>query len=169
MSFAVPVLLTSEFRLENFDCGKESLNQYLKRFALTNIAAGIARTYVTTIPGEKEVIGYYSLAAGSVEKASAPERVTKGAPNLPVPLVLIARLAVDKRYHGQGLGKGLLRDGLLRVVTAADVIGVRAVLVHAKDEEARAFYQRWGFVSSPTNDLHLMLLMKDLKRTLGAG
>ncbi|MGZ8901623.1 MAG: GNAT family N-acetyltransferase [Limisphaerales bacterium] len=168
MSFSPPALITAAFRLENFDCGKDSLNQYLKKFALKNTNAGTARTYVTTRQGEIEVAGYYSLAAGSLEKAHAPERVSKGTPNHPIPVVLIARLAIDKTYQGQGLGKGLLRDALLRVAAAADVIGVRAVLVHAKDSEARQFYEKWGFVRSPTNELHLMLLMKDLRRTVGA-
>ena len=105
MSFAPPVLIDAEFHLESFDCGKDPLNQYLKKFALTNSAAGIARTYVTTRPGEKDVLAYYSLAAGSVERAVAPERVSKGAPNYPIPVVLIARLAVDRHVQGQGLGR----------------------------------------------------------------
>ena len=168
MSFLAPTLISAEFLVEEFDCGKEPLNQYLKRFALVNTAAGVARTYVTVINGEWAAMGYYSLAAGSAERAHAPERVTKGTPNYPVPVVLIGRMAVDKRCQGQGLGKGLLRDALLRIASAAEVIGVRAVLVHAKDREARKFYEKWGFVSSPTNELHLMLLMKDLKRVLSS-
>ncbi len=101
MSFAaLPVLLTARHRVEDFDCGNESLNLYLKRFALTNTASGTARTYVATAIGEASVIGYYSLAAASVEKAQVPERVGKGTPNHPVPVVLLARLAVDLRFQG---------------------------------------------------------------------
>ncbi len=152
--------------METFDCGKESLNQYLKRFALTNTAAGSARTYVTTVTREVSVIGYYSLAAGAVERAAVPERVAKGISNQPVPVVLLARLAVNRRFQGQGVGKGLLRDALLRSLAAAEAVGVRAVLVHAKDEQAAGFYRQFGFTPSPTDPLHLMLLMKDLRRTL---
>lgn len=166
MSFLSPALITAQHRVEDFDCGKESLNQYLKRFALTNTAAGSARTYVTTASGEPSVIGYYSLAAGSVEKAGVPERVAKGIPSHPVPVVLLARLAVDHRFQGRGVSKTLLRDALLRSLAAAEAIGIRAVLVHAKDEQAGSFYSWFGFVPSPTDPLHLMLLMKDLRRTL---
>jgi GNAT superfamily N-acetyltransferase len=168
MSFSAPAVLTVEHQVASFDCGKESLNQYLKRFALTNTAAGIARTYVTTRPGELEVLGYYSLAAGSVEKASVPERVAKGIPAHSVPVILLARLAVDQRVHGRGLGKDLLRDALHRALSATELIGIRAVLVHAKDAEAAAFYARFGFAASPTDSLHLMLMIKDLRRSLGS-
>jgi GNAT superfamily N-acetyltransferase len=166
MSFATPALITSEHRVEDFDCGKESLNQYLKRFALTNTAAGTARTYVSNITGEMSVIGYYSLAAGSVERTQVPARVAKGVPQHPVPVVLLARLAVDQGLQGQGVGKGLLRDALLRSLAASEVVGVRAILVHAKDESAANFYSQFGFIPSPTDPLHLMLLMKDLRRTV---
>ncbi|PWU11693.1 MAG: GNAT family N-acetyltransferase [Verrucomicrobia bacterium] len=166
MSFAPPALIAVTHQVETFDCGVESLNLYLNRFALMNTTAGIARTYVSTPEGELVVVGYYSLAAGSVERAAVPERIAKGIPQHPVPVVLLARLAVDRHCHGRGLGKGLLRDALQRALAAANVIGVRAVLVHAKDQKAASFYGRYGFVPSPTDPLHLMLLMKDLRRTL---
>ena len=166
MSFTRPALITAQPQVEAFDCANEPLNQYLKRFALTNSASGVARTYVTTPTGDPVVAGYYSLAAGSVEKARVPERVAKGLPLHPIPVVLLARLAVDQRFQGRGLGKSLLRDALQRTLAAAEVIGIRAVLVHAKDENAAAFYARFGFAPSPTDPLHLMLLMKDLRRTL---
>src|SRR5258708_28745828 len=124
MSFTPPGLITAQHQVAAFDCGKESLNQYLKRFALTNTAAGIARTYVTTEAGEAVVIGYYSLAAGSVDRGNVPERVAKGIPQHPVPVVLLARLAVDQRLQDKGLGKSLLPDALQRVVSAAAVVGV---------------------------------------------
>src|SRR5690242_18740472 len=114
MIFSAPALILASHEVGGFDSGKESLDQYLKRFALTNSAAGVARTYVTTVQGETSVAGYYSLAAGSVERAIVPERVAKGIPNHPAPVVLLARLAVDKRLQGQGLGKSLLRDALHR-------------------------------------------------------
>jgi len=169
MSFSPPALIAAEHQVDSFDCGKEPLNNYLRRFALANTAAGIARTYVTTRPGEQSAIGYYSLAAGSVEKAQLPERIAKGVPNHPIPVVLLARLAVDQRFHNHGIGKGLLRDALERTLSAANVIGVRAVLVHAKDDDAAAFYAKFGFTRSPTDALHFMLLIKDLKRSLPSG
>src|SRR5947207_2169923 len=149
MSFSPPALIAAENDLETFDCGRHSLNQYLKRFALTNTAAGIARTYVTTVTQEASVIAYYSLAAGSVERADVPERIGKGVPNYPLPVVLLARLAVDVRFQSQGVGKGLLRDALQRASSAAGIIGVRAILVHAKDQDAASFYKRFGFAPSP--------------------
>jgi len=166
MNLSRPALMTVEHQVQEFDCGTESLNLYLKRFALSNTAAGIARTYVATFSGELSVVGYYSLAAGSVEKANVPERVGKGVPNHPGPVVLLARLAVDHHLQGQGVGKGLLRDALLRSLTAAAVVGIRAILVHAKDDQAARFYSKFGFAASPTEPLHLMLLMKDLRLTV---
>lgn len=163
MSFRPPELIKAEHNVNDFNCGHESLDAFLKRFALTNTAAGIARTYITTIDGSNQVVGYYSLAASSVEQAKAPERVTKGTPRHPFPAILLGRLAVDKRYQQKGLGKALLKDALLRSVSAADSIGVRVVLVHAKDEQAAAFYRKYDFVPSPTDPLHLMLLIKDIK------
>ena len=160
MNFSVPALISAEHQVEDFDCGREFLNQYLKRFALTNTAAGAARTYVTTIQGGLSVVGYYSLAAGSVEKASVPERIGKGIAQHPVPVVLLARLAADRSVQGQGLGKALLRT-----LSAASVIGIRAVMVHAKDEDARNFYLKFGFVPSPVDPLLLVLLIKDITRS----
>lgn len=112
------------------------------------------------------MVGYYALAAGSVEPAQAPERVKKGLARHPIPVILLARLAVDRREHGNGLGKALLKDALIRAAGAATAIGARAVLVHAKDEEARTFYEHFDFEPSPTDPLHLFLLMKDLQRTV---
>ena len=166
MNFGAPERITAEHSVSDFNCGKEALNLYLKRFALTNTAAGSARTFVVCLADTQRVAGYYSLAAGSVELAQVPGRVAKGLPKHPVPVVLLARLAVDCSFHGQGLGKELLRDALLRSLAAADKIGIRAVLVHAKDEEAARFYTYCGFSPSPTDPLHLLLLIKDLRQTL---
>jgi len=127
----------------------------------------VAKTCVTTLSGDSQVIGYYSIAAGSVQKTHTPERIAKGLPNHPVPIVLLARLAVDVRFQGKGLGKGLLRDALARVCSAANLVGIRSLLVHAKDAQAAAFYTQYGFSASPIDPLHLMLLIKDIKRSLG--
>jgi predicted N-acetyltransferase YhbS len=113
------------------------------------------------------VVGYYALAAGSVEREHAPERVKKGLARHPIPVILLARLAVDRGEQGKGLGAALLKDALIRAAAAADEIGARAVLVHARDDDARAFYERFDFESSPTDPLHLFLLMKDLKNAIG--
>lgn len=109
------------------------------------------------------MVGYYTLAAGSVRREETPARVAKGLAAHPVRVILLARLAVDSREKGKGLGAGLLKDALLRSVQAADIVGCRAVLVHAKDEGARAFYQRFGFEPSPGDPFCLYLLMKDIK------
>ena len=151
--------------LGQFNCGKPPLDSWLKKFALINQSNKSARTYVVHRGGA--VIGYFSLAAGSVAKEEAPERIVQGLANHPVPVVLLARLAVDVTEQGKGLGSALLKDALLRIVEAADVIGVRAVLVHALDEEVRGFYEHHDFERSPVHDMQLMLLMKDLKAASG--
>ncbi len=147
-----------------FDCGKEPLNRFLKRFALANQRADSARTYV--VCQESPVIAYYSLAAGAVEYADVPLRVGRGLARHPVPVMLLARLAVDRTWQGRGLGKALIKDALLRTATAAEVVGIRALLVHAKDEEARIWYEALDFEPSPTDPYHLFLLMKDLRALL---
>jgi GNAT superfamily N-acetyltransferase len=166
MTFRAPELLAVEHETDAFDCGSPALNNYLKRFALTNNATGSARTYVACPETSATVIGYYSLCAGSIEKSAAAERIAKGMPAHPIPVILLARLAVDRRFQGKGLGAGLLKDALLRALNAADAIGIRAVLVHAKDSSATTFYAHFGFAPSPTDPLHLMLLIKDIKHAL---
>lgn len=160
-----PVPLHRDYDVTAFDCGASPLNEYLQRFALTNHQNRSARTYVAT--RGKRVVGYYTLAAGAVRREDAPSRVAKGLANYPVPIILLARLAVDRSEQGHGLGRALLKDALLRAIQAADLIGCRAVLVHAKDQSAQAFYRRFGFEPSPTDELHLYLLMKDIERSLG--
>lgn len=153
--------------VEYFDCGQPALNQFLQRFALVNQKSNSAQTYVSCHSGS--VVGFYSLAVGSVEPAAAAPRVIKGIPQHPVPVMILARLAVDLRQQGAGLGKALLKDALLRTGQAADIAGVRALLVHAKDEPARQWYLNWEFEPSPSDPFHLFLLMKDLKAILAGG
>ena len=114
------------------------------------------------------MVGYYSLAVGAVERGEAPARIRKGLARHPIPVMLLARLAADRAEHGRGLGRILLRDALLRTAEAAEIAGIRAILVHAKDDEARAWYERLDFEPSPTNPSHLFLLMKDLRASLRA-
>ena len=159
-------LLSERHAVGDFDCATHpSLNEWLKRYAIANQKNESARTYV--VCRGKDVVGYYSLAAGSVSREEAPERIVRGLARHPVPVVLLARLAVDRREQGRGLGKALLKDAVLRIAAAADLIGVRAVLVHAIDKRASEFYRRFGFEESPLDEFHLMLLMKDLRKNFG--
>jgi GNAT superfamily N-acetyltransferase len=152
--------LRREHLLDGFDCGKEDLNRFLKRQAWSNQQAHGAQTYV--LAKELRVLGYYSLAAGSIVHDQATERVKKGLARHPIPIILLARLAVDVSIHGKGVGSALLKDALQRAAHAADTIGARALLVHAKDDAARAFYEHFTFESSPSDPYHLLLIMKDL-------
>ena len=152
--------------VSSFDCGKAPLDRFLKRFALVNQRADSARTYVAC--RGSTVLAYYSLAVGAVEHRAAPFRVGKGLARHSVPVVLLARLAVDRTEQGRGLGQALLADALLRTRAVADIAGVRALLVHAKDDDARAWYERLEFEPSPTDSHHLFLLMKDLRAILEA-
>lgn len=157
--------LRREHILDSFDCGKEDLNRFLKRQAWNNQQAHSAQTYVLT--KDLVVLGYYSLAAGSVTHEEATERAKKGLARHPIPVILLARLAVDASLHGEGIGSALLKDALLRAAHAAETIGARAVLVHAKDDQAKAFYEHFNFEASPSDPYHLLLIMKDLMRIMG--
>ena len=147
-----------------FDSGQPDLNQFLQRFALTNQRASSAQTYVCCYEGV--VVGFYSLAVGSVEPEAAAPRVLKGMARHPVPVMILARLAVDQKHQGMGLGRALLKDALLRTAQAADIAGIRALLVHAKGNAARQWYLNWEFEPSQTNPFHLFLLLKDSKAIL---
>jgi predicted N-acetyltransferase YhbS len=150
--------------IDAFDCGREALNRFLIRFAFQNQQGGASQTYVAL--ADEEVVGYYTLAVGQVEYDEAPERLTKGLARHPVPIMLLARLAVAISWQGKKLGAGLLKDAMLRTLQAADIAGIRAFAVHAKDEEARAFYEHFNFVPSPTDPFHLFRLLKDIRSFL---
>lgn len=158
--------LRREHLLDRFDCGREELNDFLRRRAWNNQQANSAQTYV--LAQDLVVSGYYSLAAGAVTHEEAPERVKKGLARHAIPVILLARLAVDRAVQGRGVGPALLKDALLRAASAADTIGARAVLVHAKDDPAKGFYQHFDFEPSPSDPYHLLLIMKDVKRILGS-
>jgi GNAT superfamily N-acetyltransferase len=147
--------------LETFDCGQSELNRFLIRHALQAQQANSSQTYVG-LRG-KTVIGFYTIVAGEVRHADAPARVAKGMPKYPIPLLVLARLAVHSDWQGCGIGAGLLLDALGRTLQAADIIGVRALAVHAKDDSAASFYWHFGFMSSPTDKRHLFLLIKDIR------
>lgn len=157
--------LDRSHEVDAFDCGHQDLDRYIARFALNNQSAGSAQTYVA-IAGQR-VVGYYSLAVGAVAHAEAPPRIVKGLARHPVPVMLLARLAVDITSKGQGLGAALLHDALARTLQAADIAGIRAVIVHAKDDDARRFYEHFDFDPSPTDPYHLYLLIKELRRVGG--
>lgn len=150
--------------VEGFDCGNEPLNRYLVRFALQNQLAGAAQTYVG-IAGEI-IVGYHSLTVGQVSLESSPERLKKGLAQYPVLIMLLARLAVARHWQGGGVGKALLRGAMQRTLQAADFAGIRALAVHAKDEDARRFYSHFDFIASPTDPLHLFVLLKDVRRLI---
>ena len=162
-----PAPLSAAHFISHFDCGHASLNHWLKKKALKATRPGSsARTYVVC-KQDQTVLGYYALASGSVSREDVPGEVRRNTPD-PVPIVLLARLAVDVSVKGQGLGRGLLKDAFLRVYAAAEHIGIRAMLVHAIDEQARLFYLKHGFYDSPTNDMTLMLTINEIENALAA-
>ena len=153
---------------QSVDCGSEAQTTWLVRHALQAHQAHSAKVYVVCRNGSRAVVGYYALAAGSIEHASAPPRLTKGVGRYPVPVVILTRLGVDLNEQGRGLGSALVRDALFQVALIAERIGVRALLIHAETLDAAAFYQAIdpGFEPSPTDPLHLILLTKDLRRAI---
>jgi GNAT superfamily N-acetyltransferase len=159
-----PELLADSHELEPFDCGAPSLDHWLKHRARGNQASGASRVYV--VCRGDIVVGYYALAAGAIERDEAPSKVRRNMPS-PVPVIVLGRLAVDNREQGNGIGAALLRDALLRALSASREIGAAAVLVHALNDRAKAFYLEHGFVESPIEPLVLMLRIKDIAAALG--
>ncbi len=157
--------LSVEHDVASFDCGSEAPTTWLRRHALQAHQSDTARVYVVCRSPTHMVVGYYALAAGSVGHDEAPSRVAKGIGRYPVPIIILTRLGVDVDQQGRGLGSELLRDALLQVASIADRVGVRALLIHAETPAAAAFYQRIdpGFAASPTDPLHLIMLMKDIR------
>lgn len=147
--------------VQTFDSGRESLNRFLIQHALQSQQANSSRTYV--ILDEMKVVAFYSLAFGQLEHADAPERLTTGVARHPILVMLLARLAVSADRHGAGLGAALMKDAAQRTLQAADIAGLRALLVHAKDQNAVLFYKRFGFLRSPTEAFHLALPLKDMR------
>ena len=163
-ALSAPILLTKSHNRSEFDCGVSALNEYLKQYALQNQRKNAARTYVAT--RVNRIVGYYTLAYGSVSLAEAPPSVKAGLAKYPIPVILLARLAVDVTERGKGLGAGLLKDALLRTVQAAEIAGLRAMLVHAKDDAAKTFYQKFGFEPSPIDAYHLFMKVSDIIASL---
>jgi hypothetical protein len=159
-----PQALGANHVLEDFDCGKPGLNDWLLRHARQAQASGSAKTFVVT-DGHR-LAGYYSLAVGQIDTLEAPDRVRKGMGGYPIPVVILARLAVAMQDHGRGIGIGMLQDAIRRTVAISEQAGVRALLTHPIDVEAECFYLRFGFEASPAQEKQLLLLLKDARRLL---
>ncbi len=164
MELTEPSALAAGHELDEFDCGKASLNDWLVRHARQSQSSGSAKTYV--VADEQRVVGYFSLTVGQIDTLEAPDRVRKGMGGYPVPVVILARLAVDQRMHGRGIGVGLLQEAIRRTVIISEQAGVRAMLTHPIDDEAARFYQRFGFEASPVREQQLLLLLKDARKLL---
>ncbi len=148
-----------------FDCGQPALDDWLRRRALSNQESGASRTYVMV--SDRRVVGYHALAVGAVASAEASGRVRRNMPD-PIPVMVLARLAVDRSHQERGLGRALLRDAVLRTLQAANIAGIRALLVHAKTGSARRFYVGHGFRASPVDPMVLMVTLHDMRAALGA-
>lgn len=163
--YSAPRAIRDTDDVASFASGEPDLDTYLRGRALANHVGGASRCFVTC--REQRVVGFYALAAAAVERRAVPGRVRRNMPE-PIPVILISRLAVDQSEQGSGLGAHLLRDAIARSVAAAELIGVRAVLVHALHDRARAFYTHFGIESSPSDPLHLLLLIDDASASMSA-
>lgn len=159
MNFSRPELLNSKHLMRDFSCGNSSLDDWLKRRALANQVSGATRTFVICV--EHKVVGFYALASGAISVQSSVGKFKRNMPN-PIPVVILARLAIDSKFQGQGLGRALFKDAALRVIQAADTIGIRGIIVHAISEDAKRFYLALGFQESPLESRLLMITLNDL-------
>ena len=166
MSLSAPQPLDASHRLEEFDCGKPALTDWLLHHARQAQSSGSARTFVVCDDGR--VAGYFSLTIGQIDTLEAPERIRRGMGQYPIPLVILARLAIDLDYQRQGLGFSLLQDAISRTVAIAEQAGIRALLTHPIDAEADAFYRHFGFEPTPAHEQHLIRLLKDARRFVRA-
>lgn len=165
MTIDIPRPLEPGHHVDDFDCGETALNRYLQKHALQSQRSYGTVTYVSL--SDNHVVGYYTLLYGSISHDAAAKRMTKGLGSYPtVPVIILARLAIDRSVQGKGLGKGLLKDALYRAYSAAQLAGLRAFVVHAKDDAAKAYYMQYDFESLPDNPLHLYRLISDIKREL---
>jgi predicted N-acetyltransferase YhbS len=163
VTLRAPEPLAEQHRLEGFDCGKPALNDWLMRHARQAQGSGSAKTFVVA-ENDGRMVGYFSLTVGQVDTLEAPERIRKGMGQYPVPVVILARLAVSLQDHGRGIGFGLLQDAIRRTMLIAERAGIRAMLTHPIDEDATKFYSRFGFIASPLREQQLLLLLKDARR-----
>lgn len=164
MSLRGPESLEAGHRLETFDCGKTALNEWLARHARQAQASGSAKTFI--VAEDEQVIGYFSLTVGQVDTLDAPDRIRKGMGHYPIPVVILARLAVATQAQGRGIGLGMLQDAIRRTLVISEQAGIRAMLTHPMDAGAARFYERFGFMPSPLRDQQLLLLLKDARRLI---
>ncbi len=164
MSLSDPESLGPQHRLEGFDCGKSTLNDWLLRHALQAQSSGSAKSFV--VADDLRVAAYFSLTVGQVDTLDAPERIRKGMGQYPIPVVILARLAVSRLDQGRGIGTGLLQNAIRRTLLIADQAGIRALLTHPIDDDATRFYLRFGFLASPAREGQLLLLLKDARRAI---
>jgi GNAT superfamily N-acetyltransferase len=159
-ALSAPEPLSENHLVDRFACGEPSLDDWLRRRALANQASGASRTFVTC--RDAQVVGYYALAAGAITSHEAPGRLRRNMPD-PIPAMVLGRLAIDRREQGKGLGAALLRDAVARTRRLAQEAGIAGMLVHALSEDAKRFYEHWGFIESPYNPMTLVARLKDLK------
>jgi GNAT superfamily N-acetyltransferase len=162
VTLRAPEPLAAQHRLEGFDCGKPALDDWLLRHARQAQGSGSAKTFV--VADDDRVAGYFGLTVGQIDTLEAPERIRKGMGQYPVPVVILARLAVSQQDQGGGVGFGLLQDAIRRTMLIAEQAGIRAMLTHPIDDEAAKFYGKFGFIASPLRDQQLLLLLKDARR-----
>lgn len=163
LSPPAPLLVNHNLDLDSFDSGEVSLNDWLKKRAVKNQASGASRCFVLTV--DDKILGYYSLSAGAISHEAAPKSLRRNMPD-PLPVLLLGRLAIDKKYHNQGLGKALLRDAMIRSINIASNAGVFAILVHALSEQAKKFYLSCGFIESPLQTMTLMMTLETARSIL---
>ncbi len=164
MSLSPPEPLRTDHFIDGFVCGNPTLDNWLTRYAHQAQASGSSKTFICADDGQ--VAGYYSLTVGQVDTADAPPRVTKGMGRYPIPVVILARLAVASRYQGRGIGAAMLRDAIRRTLVIAEQAGIRALLTHPIDDQAARFYRRFGFIPSPLREHQWLLLLKDARRVI---
>lgn len=162
-----PALITPEMNLDNFSSGKLALDDWLRDYALQAKQSHTANTFVVQ-DQNGEIVGYYSLSMGQIAQIEGTDRIRKGTGRHPIPVIVLARMAVDKRFQGNGIGKGMLRDAVIRGVNISDEVAFRAIITHPIDDEARNFYLKFGFTPSPISSGQLMILMKDIQKALRA-
>lgn len=158
-NYSKPEKINKKHQIKLFDCEKQELNDYLTKYAHQNQSKNISNTFVVT--NDDLVVGYYTLTFGAVLQESLPKK--NNLPNYPIPVVVLARLAVDKSEQGKGLGKALLKNVILKTIQASEIAGIKAIMVKAKDEEAKAFYQKYDFIESPTDKMILFLPIEAIK------
>ena len=165
MNISAPEKLNESHTTTTFDCGNHDLNRFLNKHAYANQCSGNSTTYVCCDDADT-VVGYYTITLASVSHSSAPTHISSGQPRYPIPVILLARLAVATHWQHKGIGRALLKDACIRALMVSDIAGCRAFLVHAKDEQAKQWYVQFGMEPSPTNPLHLLLLISDVKENM---